>query len=120
MIEAVIVAAPADRVHAHLVTSRPGWRLRKGELRFAFDVVGDHVEATFHVDLATPALLALTCTATTIDLGWTTTRVHLAIASTAQGCRIALLHAGVPAGATRDVWRQFLDELAASVTAAAA
>ena len=121
VIEDVEIAAAPDRVIALLGGKElASWRHKKGEIAFRFDLVGEHIVARLRVNMMTPAFIALACVSTSVDLGWTETRVHLAVARTANGARVALVHAGVPAnGATREVWRGLLQELKSWLEAAA-
>jgi hypothetical protein len=127
VIDAIEVAAPPDRVVALLSGGAlTTWHHAAGTVTFRGDIVGDHVVARFHVDVMTPAFIALSCESTSPDLGWAGTRAHVAIAPvaiarTATGSRVAIVHAGVPAnGASRELWCGFLAELAAVTRRAAA
>ena len=94
----------------------PGWRAKKHEVAWSFDIVGDHATIKFHIALSTPMSLALVCTGETCDLGWVGTRAHVAVAATLQGARVAVVHGGISAdGAGRDAWRQLFAELAATL-----
>ena len=120
VIEDLELAAPPDHVMALLTSSRDSWRVAKQTVTFRFDLVGDHVVARFRIAQSGPALLVLECDSVTGELDWTRTRITIALARTARGSRIALIHSAVGSSATRDVWAAFLAELATLVVAAAA
>jgi hypothetical protein len=118
VIEAIDIAgATPTQVFTVLTGSTvPGWRARKTQIAWSFDIVGDHASIKLQIALATPMSLALVCTGETCDLGWVGTRPHLAFASTPTGTRVAVVHGGIPAdGAGRDAWRQLFAELAATL-----
>jgi hypothetical protein len=112
VIEDLEVAAAPERVMAHLTTSRDSWRVTRNVVTFRFDLVGEHVQAKLRVMQSAPALLVLICESETGNLGWAKTRITIALARTATGTRIALIHPGPLGSATRDVWAAFLAELA--------
>ena len=112
-----LAATPSQVLEALTGTAVAGWRAKKSEIVWGFDIVGEHVTVKLHIAARTPASLSLVCTGETGDLGWVGTRIHLAIASTERGgARIAVVHGGIPTdGAGRDAWRQLFAELAATV-----
>ena len=122
VIEAIEVPATPESVVALLAGGKlTSWRRDGGIVEFRGDIVGEHVVATLRVEVMTPAFIAVACEDTSMDLGWAGTRAHIAIARTARGARIAVVHAGVPAtGASRELWCGFFDELASALTAIAA
>jgi hypothetical protein len=122
VIEDVELAIRPERVVELLTGSElPSWRCKQSEVTFRFDIVGEHVIAKLRVVAVTPAFLALAVASTSSDVGWAGTRVHVAVARTSQGCRIALVHAGVPAnGVSRETWRTLLGELHEAVATLAA
>jgi hypothetical protein len=122
VIEAIEVAVPPERVATVLASGAlASWQAADGTVTFRGDIVGDHVEATLRIEVMTPSFIALACEDCAPDLGWTGTRAHLAIARTAGGSRVAVVHAGVPAnGASRELWWGFLGELAATFRGAIA
>jgi hypothetical protein len=111
------IATPADVLEALTGSAIPGWRAKKSEIVWGFDIVGEHVTIKLHIAARTPASLSLVCTAETCELGWVGTRIHLAIAATERGgARVAVVHGGIPKdGAGREAWRQLFAELAATV-----
>lgn len=112
VIEDLEMRVPPDRVMELLTGSRDSWRVRKTAVTFRFDLVGEHVQAKLRIDHRAPALLVLVCESDSANLGWKNTRITIAIAPTSIGSRVALIHPGVSASATRDVWTGFLGELA--------
>jgi hypothetical protein len=74
------------------------------------------IEVRFRVEGIGPAGLVLMCTSQQRGTGWVGTRVHIALAATRSGTRVALVHSGVPGRAydkSRDGWRVFLEVVAA-------
>jgi hypothetical protein len=112
VIEDLELAAPPDRVMAQLTAARDSWRVKQQAVTFRFDLVGEHVVAKLRITRSAPELLVLECDSDSGDLGWAGTRITLALARTARGSRIALIHSAVSSSATRDVWAAFLAELA--------
>jgi hypothetical protein len=112
VIEDLEVPVPPDQVMAQLTTTRDSWRVTKDLVTFRFDLVGEHVQAKLRITQAGPALLVLVCESETGDLGWAKTRITIALARTATGTRIALIHPGPLGSATRDVWAGFLADIA--------
>ena len=117
VIEDCELAAPPERVMALLGSSRDSWRVAKQSVAFRFDLVGEHVVAKFRITQSGPALLVLDCESDTGGLGWSRTRITIALARTAHGSRLALVHSAVVSSATRDVWAAFLGELAVAAAA---
>jgi len=112
----IVGVTPAQVLAALTGKAVAGWRAKKDEVAWSFDIVGDHATVKLHVALATNASLALVCTGETCDLGWVGTRAHVAIARTQDGARVAVVHSGIPAdGAGRDAWRQLFAELAVTL-----